>query len=65
MDKEYITIAIMSDGKKFEFNGIPSEIIDKLTDKDGNIRDEFVAFGGYYINPKQIIMLYSDELEKR
>ena len=56
---------IRPDGKKFEFNGIPSEIIDKLTDKDGNIRDEFVAFGGYYINSKQIIMLYSDELEKR
>lgn len=65
MDKEYTTIAVMSDGKKFEFSGIPSEIVDRLTDKNGKLRDEFVSFGAFYINPKQIIMLYSDELEGR
>lgn len=65
MHKDAVTIAIMSDGYKFEVHGTPSEIAERMTDEEGKLRDEFIAFGAFYINPKQVTMLYSGELERK
>ena len=63
MAKNAITKVIMDNGEELKLLYTPSEVIDKFTQKDGKIRDEFIELGVLYINPKHVSMLCYEEEE--
>lgn len=51
----------LDNGHKIELDDDPGELIEKFTDKDGKIRDEFIEMGINYINPKHVSLIVYDE----
>ena len=56
-----VTKLIMDNGEECLLSYDPVEIIEKFTNKDGKIRDEFIEMGILYINPKHVSMMCYDE----
>lgn len=54
----------MDNGEECVLYYTPTEVIEKFTNKDGTIRDEFIEMGVLYINPKHVSMLSYEEIEE-
>lgn len=64
MTRRAITRVIMDNGEECVLYYTPTEVIEKFTNKDGTIRDEFIEMGVLYINPKHVSMLSYEEIEE-
>lgn len=63
LTRKAITKVIMDSGEECVLDYTPTEVIEKFTNKDGTIRDEFIEMGVLYINPKHVSLLRYEEEE--
>lgn len=55
--KKITTKITMDSGDIIDSLYEPKEIMELFVGSDGKIRDEFIEFGIYYINPKHVSLL--------
>ena len=61
---EVNTKVIMSNGNDFTLELDPAEVIEKFTNRDGTIKNEFIEIGTRYINPIHVAELIYEEEKK-
>ncbi len=61
METKTYSEVYLDNGHKIEIDDDPAELIEKFTDKNGKIRDEFIEMGISYINPRHVSLIVYGE----